>query len=155
MNISSSPIHIRQARKDDVPALFQLIQELAIYEKAPQEVINTREKMMEEGFGSQPYFHAFVAETNGLIVGMSLVYFRYSTWKGKSLYLEDLIVTEPFRQQGIGKLLFERTLEFAREENCARMSWQVLDWNEPAILFYKNYGSQFDNGWLNAFIDLT
>jgi GNAT superfamily N-acetyltransferase len=147
-------VNIRKAIKSDVPALFALINELAVFEKAPEEVINTEEKMREEGFGESPYFHAFVAEVDGRVVGMSLVYFRYSTWKGKTVYLEDLIVNEPFRNRGIGKLLFERTLAFAREENCARMTWQVLDWNEPAILFYKNYGSQFDNGWVNAFIDI-
>jgi GNAT superfamily N-acetyltransferase len=145
---------IRKAIKSDVPALFALIHELAVFEKAPEEVINTEEKMLEEGFGESPYFQAFVAEVDDQVVGMSLVYFRYSTWKGKTVYLEDLIVNEPFRNRGIGKLLFERTLAFAREENCARMTWQVLDWNEPAILFYKNYGAQFDNGWVNAFIDI-
>lgn len=147
-------INIRKAIKSDVPALFALINELAVFEKAPEEVINTEEKMMEEGFGESPYFHAYVAEEDGRVVGMSLVYFRYSTWKGKTVYLEDLIVNEPFRNRGIGKLLFERTMAFAREENCARMTWQVLDWNEPAISFYKNYGAQFDNGWINAFIDI-
>jgi GNAT superfamily N-acetyltransferase len=147
-------INIRKAIKSDVPALFALINELAVFEKAPEEVINTEEKMMEEGFGESPYFQAFVAEVDGQVVGMSLVYFRYSTWKGKTVYLEDLIVNEPFRNRGIGKLLFERTMVFAREENCARMTWQVLDWNEPAISFYKNYGAQFDNGWINAFIDI-
>lgn len=147
-------INIRKANKSDVPALFALINELAVFEKAPEEVINTEEKMMEEGFGESPYFHAYMAEVDGRVVGMSLVYFRYSTWKGKTVYLEDLIVNEPFRNRGIGKLLFERTMAFAREENCARMTWQVLDWNEPAISFYKNYGAQFDNGWINAFIDI-
>jgi GNAT superfamily N-acetyltransferase len=109
--------------------------------------------MEEDGFGNNPIFGFFVAEQNNKIVGLSLYYYRYSTWKGKRLYLEDIIVTEKERGNGLGKLLFERTMQFSLEENCTGMMWQVLDWNEPAINFYKKYNSKFDGEWLNAHLE--
>ena len=144
-------MRIRQGTVADLPRAHELIVELAVYEKRPDEVTNTVERMEREGFGEQPAFGFFVAENDQQqIVGLSLYYWRYSTWKGKKLYLEDLIVTESARGQGFGKALFDRTLELAREHRCAGMSWQVLDWNEPAIDFYRRYGAELESGWLNC-----
>jgi GNAT superfamily N-acetyltransferase len=148
--MSNPPIHIRSGRKEDIPAVFALVQELALFEKAPHEVDNTVERMLEDGFGKNPVFGFLVAELNGVIVGISLYYFRYSTWKGKRLYLEDIIITEQHRSKGIGKLLFKATMDTAKELNCNGMSWQVLDWNIPAIEFYKKFDANFDQGWINC-----
>src|SRR5690606_5172808 len=142
--------NIREGKKEDLPRVLELVKELAEYERAPEQVINTVEQMEIDGFGPQPIFGFFVAEGEKGIVGLSLYYWRYSTWKGKRLYLEDIIVTESERGKGIGKLLFDRTMQKALEENCTGMMWQVLDWNEPAINFYKKYGAKFDAGWLNC-----
>lgn len=141
---------IRAGKAEDVPGAFALVQELAEYEKAPHEVENTVEQMLADGFGANPVFGLLVAETEGIIVGASFYYFRYSTWKGKRLYLEDFIVTEPYRGKGIGKLLFEATARLAYDTGCNGMSWQVLDWNEPALTFYKKYGADLQDGWLNG-----
>jgi GNAT superfamily N-acetyltransferase len=143
-------VQIRVARREDCPRLLELINELALYERAPQEVTVDLQHFEEAGFGSKPVWKAFVAETDGLIAGFALYYVRYSTWKGSRLYLEDLIVTEAMRGQGIGKLLFNRTVQEARELGFNGMSWQVLDWNEPAINFYKKYEAGLEAGWLNA-----
>lgn len=146
---------IRHGKKEDLPAVLQLIKELALYEKAPHEVINTVELMEQDGFGPNPIFGFFVAEKDHLIVGISVHYWRYSTWKGKRLYLEDIVVTEKERGAGIGKLLFDRTMQHAVDENCSGMIWQVLDWNEPAINFYrKNYNPKFDGEWLNTSLEI-
>lgn len=147
---NSSPFTIRQGTKADLPRALELIKELATYERAPHEVTNTVAMMEEDGFGEHPVFGFFVAELEGRVIGLSLYYWRYSTWKGKRLYLEDIIVTESERGKGAGKLLFDRTMQKALEENCTGMMWQVLDWNEPAINFYKKYGAKFDAGWLNC-----
>ena len=143
-------IEIRVGTKADLPRVLELVKELAEYEKASHEVINTVELMEHDGFGPNPIFGLFVAELNGRIVGISLYYWRYSTWKGKRLYLEDIVVTQSVRGKGIGKLLFDRTMQHALDENCSGMMWQVLDWNEPAINFYKKYESKLDNGWINC-----
>jgi GNAT superfamily N-acetyltransferase len=143
-------VQIRVARREDCPRLLELINELALYERAPQEVTVDLHHFEEAGFGSKPVWKAFVAETDGLIAGFALYYVRYSTWKGSRLYLEDLIVTEAMRGRGIGKLLFNRTVQEARELGFNGMSWQVLDWNEPAINFYKKYEAGLEAGWLNA-----
>ncbi|WP_258105382.1 GNAT family N-acetyltransferase [Marinoscillum sp. MHG1-6] len=148
-----SSFNIRKGTKDDLPAALELIRELALYEKAPEEVTNTLEMMERDGFGEEPVFGFIMAESESMIVGMSLYYFRYSTWKGKRLYLEDLIVTEKFRGKGIGKLLFEQTIETAKSTGCTGVMWQVLDWNEPAINFYKKYNTQFDKEWVNCNIN--
>ena len=145
-----SEIKIREGRKEDLPRVLELIKELAEYERAPHEVTNTVEKMEQDGYGSNPVFGFFVAETSERIIGISLYYWRYSTWKGKRLYLEDIIVTESERGKGAGKLLFDRTMEKALEENCTGMMWQVLDWNEPAINFYKKYGTHMGQEWINC-----
>ncbi|WP_234733047.1 GNAT family N-acetyltransferase [Tellurirhabdus bombi] len=146
-------MQIRKGTPDDVPQLFELVTELAIYEKAPEQVTNTPEQMLKDGFGEHPLFGVLVAEVEGKVVGMSLYYYRYSTWKGKRLYLEDIIVTENHRGQGLGKLLFEKTVEEARQSDCTGMMWQVLDWNRPAINFYKAFEARFDTEWWNCHLD--
>lgn len=144
---------IRQGKKEDLKRVLELIKELAEYEKGLDQVSNTLEAMERDGFGQAPVFGFFVAQSQERLVGLALYYYRYSTWKGKRLYLEDIIVTKTCRGQGIGQLLFEKVMEKAREESCTGMMWQVLDWNEPAINFYKKYGTHFDSEWLNCHID--
>jgi GNAT superfamily N-acetyltransferase len=147
-------IEIRTGIESDLPSVLKLIKELASFEKAPNEVTNTIDKMREDGFGRNPIFGFFVAKKLNEIIGISLYYTRYSTWKGKCLYLEDIIVTEKFRGNGVGNLLFEKTKQFAEENNFISINWQVFDWNEPAINFYKKYNSSFDNQWINCRIIL-
>jgi GNAT superfamily N-acetyltransferase len=148
--MKDTPVSIRQGTAADVPAAFALIQELALFEKAPHEVENTIEQMLADGFGPHPVYGFLVAEIDNRVVGISLYYYRYSTWKGKRLYLEDLIVTESYRGKGIGKLLFDATIDFARENACNGISWQVLEWNTPAIEFYKKFDASFDSEWINC-----
>ena len=143
-------ITIREARKEDCPRLLELINELALYEKAPEEVTVTLSEFEEAGFGQQPVWKAFVAEADRVIHGFGLYYVRYSTWKGCRLYLEDLLVTEEMRGKGIGKLLFDTLVNEAVSKGYNGMTWQVLDWNEPAINFYKKYNAHIESGWLNA-----
>jgi len=143
-------INIRTAVAQDCPALLELIHELALYEKAPEEVTVTLQEFIDAGFGDQPVWKAFVAEVDGRIVGFALYYTRYSTWKGCRLYLEDFIVTEDYRGKGIGKILFERVMQEARDKGYNGMSWQVLDWNAPALNFYNKYNAKLEAGWLNA-----
>jgi GNAT superfamily N-acetyltransferase len=143
-------VNIRYAVKADCERMLELIKELAVYEKAPEEVTVTLAHFMDAGFGEKQVWKAFVAEVGGKIEGFSLFYSRYSTWKGCRLYLEDFIVTEKMRGQGFGKLLFERTIQEAKENDFSGMVWQVLDWNEPAINFYRKYQSYIESGWLNA-----
>ena len=133
--------------------MFELIKELALYEKAPEQVTNTVEQMYVDGFGNNPIFGTIVLEVESEIVGMALYYFRYSTWKGKRLYLEDLIVSETMRGRGLGEKLLESVIEKARQTACTGLMWQVLDWNEPAINFYKKFGAKFDEEWVNVNID--
>ena len=146
-------IVIRDAVRGDVPAMFELIKELALYEKAPEQVTNTIEQMYIDGFGENPIFGTIVSEVDDEIVGMALYYYRYSTWKGKRLYLEDLIVAETMRGRGLGEKLLNKIIEKARQTACTGLIWQVLDWNEPAINFYKKFGARFDEGWVNVHID--
>jgi GNAT superfamily N-acetyltransferase len=150
----SQDISIRPALPADALVLHELIVELAIFEKAPDAVINTPQAIEKHGWGPNPLFVAWIAELAGTPVGMALCYFRYSTWKGPVLYLEDLIVKEPYRGRGAGKLLFETCLNYAKENQFSRMSWQVLDWNQEAIDFYRNYGADFDPEWVNCSIDI-
>lgn len=145
---------IREAIKSDCPEMLDLIRELAEYEKAPEEVTVSLEEFVEAGFGEKPVWGAFVAEQADKIIGISLYYVRYSTWKGRRLYLEDLIVTEKARGNGIGKKLFDKTIEYGKSQKYNGMVWQVLDWNEPAINFYKKYNSSFDDEWINVSINL-
>ncbi|EMS34937.1 GCN5-related N-acetyltransferase [Mariniradius saccharolyticus AK6] len=143
---------IREGKLEDLPRVLELVKELAVYEKAPEQVTNTLEKMEKDGFGQNPIFGFFVAVNNqsGKIIGISVYYYRYSTWKGKRLYLEDIVVTESERGNGAGKLLFDRTMLKCLEEDCSGMTWQVLDWNTPAINFYKKYGAELDGEWVNC-----
>jgi len=141
---------VRRATRNDCPRLLELVKELALYEKAPEEVTVTREHFENSGFGEKPVWWAFVAEENGFIHGFALYYIRYSTWKGQAMYLEDIVVTESSRGKGIGKLLMDRLIIEARERGFKRIVWQVLEWNEPAINFYKKYNATFDGEWLNA-----
>ncbi len=143
-------VSIRRGTPTDIPATLALVKELALYEKAPHEVENTEEQMLQDGFGPNPIFGFHVAEVNGLIIGIAVYYFRYSTWKGRRLYLEDIVVTESWRGKGVGKLLFAASIEEAKRTNCNGMSWQVLDWNEPAIAFYQKYGAKLDDAWINC-----
>jgi len=144
---------IRTGKKEDLPQVLELVKELALFERAPHEVTNTVERMERDGFGPNPIYGLFVAEDAGRLVGISVYYWRYSTWKGKRLYLEDIIVTESERARGIGKQLFERTMQHALDENCTGMLWQVLEWNEPAINFYKKYGARLDAEWTNGSLE--
>ena len=146
---------IRTAVKKDCKKLLELVKELAEYEKAPLEVTVTLEHFEESGFGETPVWRAFAAEENNIILGFALYYIRYSTWKGQRMYLEDIIVTEQARGKGIGKLLFERLIEEAKDRKLNGIVWQVLDWNEPAINFYKKYNAKFDGEWLNCSIEIV
>ena len=146
-------INIRRAERNDCERLMELVNELAVYERAPDQVTVTMEHFIESGFGAHPVWWAFVAEVEGNIEGFALYYIRYSTWKGQRLYLEDLIVTEKMRGKGLGKLLFERLLEEMKEKNFSGMVWQVLVWNEPGINFYKKYNASFDGSWINCSVE--
>lgn len=143
-------VNIRRAIEQDCPRLLELINELALYEKAPDEVTVKLSEFVDAGFGDKPVWKAFVAVQNELIIGFALYFIRYSTWKGCRLYLEDFIVTEEFRGKGVGKILFEQVIKEAKANNYNGMVWQVLDWNQPAINFYKKYNADLEAGWLNA-----
>ncbi len=142
-------ILIRTGVERDLPQVFQLVMELAEFERAPHEVTNSVEQMRQDGFGDKPLYGFFVAEEDDKILGISLYYWRYSTWKGKRLYLEDIVVTATARGRGIGKQLFERTMRFSIEQSCTGMKWEALNWNKSAIEFYQNYGAKLDNEWLD------
>jgi len=150
-----SGIQIRPARPSDVSVIFELIKELAVFERAPDAVITTPEEIAADGWGANPRFVCWIAEMAGIPVGMALCYVRYSTWKGPVLYLEDIIVKEESRGHGAGTLLFETCLSYAKSQGFRRMSWQVLDWNKPAIDFYGKYGANFDSEWVNCSIDIA
>ena len=133
------PVKIRRAKKEDCPRMLELVKELAIYERAPDEVTVTLRHFEESGFGPNPVWWAFVAEEEGFIHGFALYYIRYSTWKGQKMYLEDIIVTEDARGKGIGALLMDALILEAKERNFTGITWQVLNWNEPALNFYKKF----------------
>jgi ribosomal protein S18 acetylase RimI-like enzyme len=151
-------IQIRRAEPRDVPRMFELVEELALFERAPEAVTVTLEHMLDAGFGSDPVWMGWVAERSsdkglGEVVGMAVCYERYSTWKGRRLYLEDIVVTESARGQGIGEALFRACAAYALERGHSGMVWQVLDWNEGAIRFYERLGAEFDKGWWNGSLD--
>jgi GNAT superfamily N-acetyltransferase len=144
-------IQLRTAIKEDCARILELIHELAVYERAPEEVTVTLAEFIDAGFGAKPVWKAFVAVDDSVgIIGFALFYTRYSTWKGCRLYLEDFLVTEAYRGKGAGKLLFEKVIQESKEGGYTGMVWQVLDWNEPAINFYNKYQAHIEAGWLNA-----
>lgn len=152
-------ITIRKAIKEDCPQIVELVKELAAYERAPNEVTVSLEHFTESGFGPNPVWWAFVAPGpssggEGRIVGVALYYIRFSTWKGQRMYLEDIIVTKAMRGKGIGKMLFDKLIQEASDRNLNGIVWQVLEWNEAAIHFYKKYKASFDPEWVNVSIDL-
>lgn len=154
-----SPITVRRATREDCPRLLELIHELAVYENAASSVTVSLEHFAESGFGKNPVWWAFAATTqeeNGEVIqGFALYYIRYSTWKGQRMYLEDIVVTEKMRGKGLGKLLFDRLFEEARERQLKGITWQVLEWNEPAINFYKKLNASFDPEWVNCSVELV
>jgi len=145
-------VNIRKATKSDLGSILSLIKELATYEKAPDEVTVTLDDLLNDGFGEHPLFHIFLAENPAQgIIGMAFWYFAYSTWKGKCIYLEDIIVKNEFRRQGIGEKLFNEVIKAAKEHKAKRLMWQVLNWNTPAIEFYKRkYNAEISDEWLNG-----
>ncbi|KAI9016703.1 sortase-like acyltransferase [Hyaloraphidium curvatum] len=145
---------VRNAKVEDCERMLELVKELATFEKAPEQVVVTLDEFRDSGFGPNPSWFAFVAESKtGAVEGMALCYVRYSTWKGEVLYLEDLVVTEALRGQGAGKLLFEECIAETKRRGYRRMAWQALEWNTPALEFYAKYGSSFDKEWVNCSID--
>ena len=145
---------IRKAVKADCKRMMELIHELAVYEKEPDAVTVSFDHFVESGFGENPVWFGYVAEVDGIVEGFALCYIRYSTWKGQRLYLEDFLVSDKMRGKGIGKLLFDTLIEECKAKKYSGMVWQVLDWNEPAINFYKKYPEvNIDSGWLNCFIN--
>ena len=142
---------IRWATAADMPAVHALIHELATYEKAPEEHTCSLAQLTEDGFGPNPVFECLVAELpDAGVVGMALFYTKYSTWKGKCIFLDDLMVNEPYRGLGIGKALLHELMRLARDRKAQRLEWQVLDWNEPAIGFYRALGAELDPTWINC-----
>ena len=140
-------ITIRKAKKEDMSRVHELILELAIYEKLPQEVEVNQSDLINDGFGENPLFHCFVAEVNSKVEGMAIIYNRYSTWKGKTVHLEDLIVTKNMRNKGIGALLLDKVILFGKQMNVKRISWEVIDWNKKAIKFYERKGAKLISDW--------
>jgi GNAT superfamily N-acetyltransferase len=141
---------IRKGRREDLPQVLKLIKELALYEKAPQEVTNTVDDMEKDGFGENPIYGLFVAEQEGRIIGIAIYYTKYSTWKGKCIYLDDIVITESERCKGIGRKLFEEVIKVSKVTGANRMEWQVLEWNTPAIEFYKKFNAVLDPEWING-----
>jgi GNAT superfamily N-acetyltransferase len=141
-------ITIRKAQKEDLPAIYALVKELALYEKSPESVTATIEDYYQDF--EDNIFESIVAERDSEVIGMALYYMTYSTWRGRMLYLEDFVVKESERKSGIGKLLFDEVIEIAKSKKAVLLKWQVLDWNDPAIQFYKKYDTIFENEWLNG-----
>ena len=144
---------IRKGEEKDLPEVLELIKELAAYEKMPDKVDNTVELMKEEGFGKNPLFGFQVAERGDKVIGVAIYFTKYSTWKGKKFYLEDLIVTESERGKKVGKALFEKCLELTKEGGFHSILWQVIDWNDPAINFYKKYDTEFTKEWIDCSLE--
>lgn len=138
---------IRKAQKEDMAAVLALINELAVFEKEPNAVKISVDTLIENGTGIDPLFTCFVAEHNEQVIGMALVYYRFSTWEGKSLHLEDLIVSQNYRGKGFGKALYNEVMRYAIDQNVNRVEWVVLDWNAPAITFYENSGALLLKNW--------
>ncbi|WP_460566551.1 GNAT family N-acetyltransferase [Flaviaesturariibacter terrae] len=153
--ITTMDINIRRATREDCPRILELVKELALYERAPDEVTVTVDHFTNSGFGENPVWWAFVAEVDGVVEGFALWYVRFSTWKGQRMYLEDFYVREEMRRYGIGRALFETLLDEGRRLGYNGLVWQVLQWNEPAISFYKKYNASFDGEWFNCAILLA
>ena len=141
---------IREGLKTDLPSVLHLIKELADYENAKDQVSITLEELENDGFGEHPWYWFLVAEKDDEIIGLSFYWIRYSTWKGKFLFLEDFVIKKAYRNQGIGSKLFEETIKICQKLNLNGMIWQVLDWNTPAIDFYKKYNADISKDWLNG-----
>ncbi|MCX6235887.1 MAG: GNAT family N-acetyltransferase [Bacteroidetes bacterium] len=141
---------IRKANEGDLPEVLKMIHELADYEKTPHDVTISLEELRRDGFGPNPIFEVILAESDGQIMGIAFYFLSYSTWRGLCLYLEDIIVKQEFRRQGIGTKLFDAVIRRAHELKTRRLMWQVLDWNKPAMDFYKRYGATFDPTWVNG-----
>lgn len=150
LKILSMSFTIREGLAEDCSAVIELIKELAIFERAEQEMTLSVEELKNDGFGENPIYSMYVAEQKGQVIGVALYYEKYSTWKGRCVYLEDLIVTEKCRGIGAGKALFIAVIKEAKKRNSGRMEWQVLDWNEGAINFYKSLGAELDGEWING-----
>ncbi|CAC9973355.1 GNAT family N-acetyltransferase [Flavobacterium panici] len=155
-------MNIRKGNPEDMKSVLGLIQELAIFEKEPDAVVITEEDLVRDGFGEKPLFQVFVAEidsneteTGKEIVGIALFYYRYSTWKGKTIHLEDLIVKEKMRGTGLGSALYAEIMKQGKRDNVRRVEWNVLDWNTPAVNFYKNSGAKILDGWQVVQMDET
>jgi GNAT superfamily N-acetyltransferase len=146
---------IRKGTKADMPRVLELINELAIYEKAPNEVLISEKTLVEEGFGPNKLFDTIVAETDNEVIGMLLYYPVFSTWKGRSIYLEDFVVANSHRRKGVGQLLIDALVEEAKSAQAKKIRWQVLDWNSPAIEFYKRINATLENSWIDCTITLT
>lgn len=146
-------VTIRRAEPRDVPRMLELVKELALFERAPEQVTVTLEQMLDAGFGPGPVWVGWVAESAGTILGMAVCYVRYSTWKGRRLYLEDIIVTAAARGQRIGEKLFLQCAAYAVEQGHSGMLWQVLDWNVDAIRFYDRFGTSYSDEWLNGSLE--
>lgn len=146
---------IRPGTKEDMPDVLRLITELAIFEREPDAVVVTVDDLIRDGFGSDPLFYTFIAEDDSQIVGMALYYYRYSTWKGKTIHLEDLIVTEKARGTGVGMALYSKIIEQGKIDNVRRIEWNVLDWNEPAVKFYEKSGAKVLADWRVVHLDET
>lgn len=145
-------IIIRKARKEDVDRIYELIKQLASFEGEENAVKISPEELAKDGFGDQAFYKCIVAEKENEVIAFALYYIRYSTWKGKSVYLEDFLVDEKFRSKGVGKLLFEEIIKISKEMGVRQLNWQVLDWNEGAIRFYEKYKANFSNEWINCYI---
>ncbi|AYN06184.1 GNAT family N-acetyltransferase [Flavobacterium sp. 140616W15] len=148
-------MNIRKGNPDDMKAVLGLIQELAIFENEPDAVLVTESDLVRDGFGENPLFHVFVAEVDAEIVGIALYYYRFSTWKGKTIHLEDLIVKDKMRGSGLGMALYSKIMEQAKKDKVRRVEWNVLDWNTPAVKFYENSGAKVFEEWRVVQMDET
>lgn len=148
-------MNIRKGQKEDMKGVLALIQELAEFEKEPDAVLITEDDLVRDGFGINPLFQVFVAEVDNNIVGIALFYYRYSTWKGKTIHLEDLVVKDTMRGTGLGYALYSEIIKQAKKDNVRRIDWNVLDWNTPAIDFYEKSGAKVFDEWRVAQMDET
>lgn len=147
-------ILFRKAVKEDIPQIIQLVKKLAAFELAPEQVTVTEKDYLDNGFNENPLFECNLIYVNKELAGFCLWYFRFSTWKGKRLYVEDIYIEEKYRNKKLGTILLEEAIEEAKRTNCTGLMWQVLDWNKNAIEFYKKYNASFDQGWINVHLHL-